>query len=75
MQLFLNGEAEFLNGGGVVKNMAKNKNMGANMAESLERGPFGVFKGTILNGGGGGGIARTHSRPPPPKRRHCTVLY
>ena len=27
------------------------KNMGANMAEILERGPFGTFKGTILNGG------------------------
>ena len=27
------------------------KNMGTNMAENLERGPFGVFKGTILIGG------------------------
>ena len=45
-KLFLNGEAEFLNGGGrFVKNMAKI------MGENLERGPFGTFKGTILNGG------------------------
>ena len=46
-KFFLNGEAEFLNRG-VVKNMAKN--MRANMGENLERGPFGTFKGTILNG-------------------------
>ena len=38
----------------VGKNMAKN--MGANMAENLERGPFGTFKGTILNGGGASNI-------------------
>ena len=43
------------------------KNMVANMAENLERGPFGGFKGTILNGG------RPHSRPPPPT--DVTVLY
>ena len=41
--------------------------MWANMAENLEKGPFGVFRGTILNGGG-----RPHSRPPP---KDATVLY
>ena len=47
---FSTGRRSFLTGGGgVVENMAKN--MGANMAEILERGPFGTFKGTILNGG------------------------
>ena len=53
----------FLTRGMVVKNMAKN--MGANMAEILERGPFGVFRGTILNGGG-------HTVAPP---KDATVLY
>ena len=50
---FSTGRRSFLTGGGggggVVENMAKN--MGANMAEILERGPFGTCKGTILNGG------------------------
>ena len=50
MQNFFSTERRsFLTGGGVVKNMAKN--MRANMGENLERGPFGTFKGTILNGG------------------------
>ena len=44
---FSTGRRSFLTG--VVKNMAKN--MRANMGENLERGPFGTFKGTILNGG------------------------
>ena len=44
---FSTGRRSFLTGGD--KNMVKN--MGTNMAENLERGPFGVFKGTILNGG------------------------
>ena len=63
---FSTGRRRFLTGGKgglVVKSMAKN--MGANMVENLERGPFGVFRGTILNGG------RPHSRPP----KEATVLY
>ena len=50
-KFFSTGRRRFLTGGGgVVKNMAKN--MGANIAENLKRGPFGVFRGTILNEGG-----------------------
>ena len=45
---FSTGRRSFFTGG-VVENMAKN--MRANMGENLERGPFGTFKGTILNGG------------------------
>ena len=61
---FSTGRRMFLTGGGCfVKNMAKN--MGANIAENLERGPFGVFRGTILNWGG-------HTVAPPQKG--ATVL-
>ena len=60
---FSTGRRRFVTRGGVVKYIAKN--MGANMVENLERGPFGVFRGTILNGGG-------HAVAPP---KEATVLY
>ena len=66
---FSTGRRSFLTGGGggcLVKNMSKN--MGANMAENLEKGPFGVFRGTILNKG------RPHSRPPLKTPLYCIIL-
>ena len=72
---FSTGRRSFLTrgGGGVVENMAKN--MGANIAENLERGPFGVFKGTILNGGGGCGH-KINGPPSPPLKTplSCIIL-
>ena len=58
----------FSTGAVMVKNMAKKH--GANRAENLERGPFGVFRCTILNG-----VADTQSLPLKTPLRCILLIY